>query len=85
MPTERFELDDDEVTVLNRVIYELTARDDFEQLVPDAADRQALHNLLARLEREDAVVFSADYKNGVEQARRRLLLECENTKPSNCR
>lgn len=73
MPLERFDLDDDEVTVLNHVMHALTERTDFEQLVPDAADRQAMHNLLAALEREDRAVFSDAYDHCVEQARRRLL------------
>lgn len=73
MRPERFDLNDDEVTVLNHVIHALTQRDDFEQLVPDAADRQAVHNLLAVLEREDNVVFSDDYDRRVKEARRRLV------------
>jgi hypothetical protein len=75
MPTERFVLEDHEVTVLNHVIYELTERDDFERLVPHPADRQALHNLQALLEREDNVVFSHDYDNDLERARERVLPE----------
>jgi len=73
VPTERFELEDAEVTVLNHVIFALSERDDFEHLVPDAADRQAVHNLLALLEREDPAVFSADYDKRLEQARRQVL------------
>ena len=33
MPSERFVLDEHEVTVLNHVIYALTEQDDFERLV----------------------------------------------------
>jgi hypothetical protein len=72
VPSERFVLEDHEVTVLNHVIYEITERDDFERLVPHPADRQALHNLLALLEREDDVVLSSDYADAVERARGRL-------------
>ena len=75
MPSERFVLDDHEVSVLQHVIYELTERDDFERLVPHPADRQALHNLHALLEREDHIVFSPDYKAALERARERLLPE----------
>lgn len=75
VPTERFVLSDDEVTVLNHVIHVLAERGDFEQLIPDAADRQALHNLLSLLEREDKVVLSADHQERLEQARGRLLPE----------
>jgi hypothetical protein len=75
MPTERFVLDDHEVSVLNSVIYRLTERDDFEQLVQHPADRQAVYNLLALLEREDNIVFSADYVKDLERARELVLPE----------
>lgn len=77
MTSQRFDLSDDELVVLNHVIHALAERDDFEQLVADPADRQALHNLLALLEREDAAAFSDDYENLVEEARRRLLLDAD--------
>ena len=77
MPTERFELDDAEVTVLNHVISALAERDDFEQLVPSPADQQAIYNLVALLEREDKVVFAADYPARLEEARRRVLPEAD--------
>ena len=73
MPTERFVLDDHEVSVLNFVIYTPTERDDFERLVPHPADQQALHNLLALLEREDHIVFSANHAEELERARARVL------------
>jgi hypothetical protein len=73
MPTERFVLDDDEVTVLDRVLAEITGREDFETLVSHPADRQALYNLHALLEREDLAVFDRDYDKRVEAARDRLL------------
>jgi len=75
MAGERFELDEDEVVVLNHVIHALTERDDFETLVPDRSDRQAIHNLLCLLEREDPFVLDADYDTHVGEARRRLLPE----------
>lgn len=75
VPTERFELDDDEVTVLNHVISALAERDDFEQLVPHRADQQAIHNLVCLLEREDRIAFSKDYTALLDQARQRLLPE----------
>jgi len=68
VPSERFVLDDHEITVLNHVIYALTERDDFERLVQQhPADRQALHNLLALLERDDHVVFWLDERFDVEK------------------
>ena len=67
MPSERFVLDDHEITVLNHVIYALTERVDFERLVQHPADRQALHNLLALLERDDHVVFWLDERFDVEK------------------
>ena len=75
MPTERFVLEDHEVTVLNSVIYRLTERDDFERLVPHPADQQAVHNLLALLEREDNVIFARDYVEQLYRARARVLPE----------
>jgi hypothetical protein len=77
MPSERLQLDDDEVTVLNYAIHALTERDDFEGLVPHAADRQAIYNLVAVLEREDSVVLLPDYAKRLDQARQRLLPEPE--------
>jgi hypothetical protein len=73
VPTERFQLEDDEVTVLNYAIHALTQREDFEQLVSHDADRQAIHNLLALLEREDPAVLAHDYDQRLEQARQRVL------------
>ncbi len=75
MPTEQFVLEDHEVIVLDRVIGEITERDDFEVLVPHPADRQALHNLLCLLEREDVAVFDPHYDARVESARKRLMHE----------
>ncbi len=70
---ERLELDDDEISVLNHVLHSLTERPDFAELVADPADRQALHNLLAVVEREDNIVFSPDYDTLLNQARQRVL------------
>ena len=77
MTSQRFDLSDDELVVLNHVVHALTERDDFEKFVSDPADRQALHNLLAVLEREDAAAFPDDYENLLEQARRRLLPDAD--------
>ena len=73
MPSQRFQLDDAELTVLNHVMSALAERDDFETLVPHPADRQAIHNLVALLEREDPVVLSPDYEELLGQARQRVL------------
>jgi len=73
MPSQRFELEDAELTVLNHVMSTLAERDDFETLVPHPADQQAIHNLVALLEREDPVVFAADYHERLRQARHRIL------------
>ena len=50
----------------------LAERADFEELMPHAADRHAIHNLVAVLERDDPVVLSADYAERLDQARARL-------------
>jgi hypothetical protein len=75
VPTERFVLSDDEVNGAQHVIHALALRDDFEQLVPEAADRQAVHNLLSLLEREDKVVLSVDYQQRLQQPPARILPE----------
>ena len=77
MPSERLQLDDDEVTVLNHALSALADRADFERLVPHAADRQAIYNLVAVLERDDPVVLAADYAERLDEARERLLPETE--------
>jgi hypothetical protein len=70
---DRLKLDDDEIVVLNHLNHALTKRADFEALVPDRADRQALHNLLCLLEREDPNVLDPGYGEHVQRARERLL------------
>jgi hypothetical protein len=70
---DRLKLDEDEIVVLNHVVHALTNRADFEALVPDPAERQALHSLLCQLEREDPTVLDPDYDGRVESARQRLL------------
>ena len=77
MPSQRFQLDDHEVTVLNHAISELVERDDFEALVPHPADRQAMYDLVALLEREDNIVFSPDYEALLGEARNRVLPDAE--------
>jgi hypothetical protein len=70
---DRLELDEDEIVVLNHVIHALTSRADFEALVPDRADRHALHNLLCLLEQEDPSVLDPDYDEHLQRARQRLF------------
>jgi hypothetical protein len=69
---DQLQLDDNEIVVLNHVIHALTNRADFEALVPDRADRQALHSLLCLLEREDPHVLDPDYDEHLHRARQRL-------------
>ncbi len=69
----RIELSDSEVIVLDALHNQLTGRPDFETLVPDEADRQALHNLICLLERINPAVFAPDYDEQLTQARRQLL------------
>jgi hypothetical protein len=67
------ELTEPELIVLNAVLSRLAERPDFGELVPDKADRQALHNLVCLLERADPVVFADDYADRITEARERLL------------
>jgi hypothetical protein len=71
----RLELSDSEVIVLDALLDQLTDRPDFESLIPDEADRQALHNLVCLLERIDPAVLADDYDEQLARARRRLLGE----------
>jgi hypothetical protein len=69
------ELSDAEVIVLDAVLNQLTSRQEFEHLVADEADRQALHNLVCLLERIDPAVLAPDYDARLSSARRQLLGE----------
>jgi hypothetical protein len=69
----RLELSDSEVIVLDALLNQLTGRPDFENLIPDDADRQALHNLVCLLERVDPAVLAGDYDEQLAHARRQLL------------
>jgi hypothetical protein len=71
----RLELSDSEVIVLDALLDELARRPDVENLVPDEADRQALHNLVCLLERIDPAVLADDYDKQLARARRQLLGE----------
>jgi len=67
------ELSEPERVVLSALLARLTERSDLGQLVPDKSDRQALHNLVALLERVDPTVFADDYADRMADARKRLL------------
>jgi hypothetical protein len=71
----RLELSDSEVIVLDALLSQLTGRPDFEKLIPDEADRQAIHNLICLLERIDPAVLAGDYDRQLARARRQLLGE----------
>jgi hypothetical protein len=67
------ELTEHELIVLNHVLDELGERDDLEQLLPDAADRQLVHDLGRLLERQNPAILADDYAERLDQARRRVL------------
>jgi hypothetical protein len=67
------QLTEHELVVLNHVLDELGDRDDLEQLLPHAADRQILHDLVCLLEPQNPAIFASDYADRLEEARRRVL------------
>lgn len=69
------ELTEDELVLLDRILNELAQRPDFRALIPNDADRQAIHNLIALLERLDSAVVAEDYDERVAAARVRVLGE----------
>jgi len=69
------ELTESELIVLNAVLDRLEGRDDFETLVPDQADRQAIHNLVCLLERVDPIVVAGNYDEQLALARDQVLSE----------
>jgi hypothetical protein len=68
-------LTESELIVLDATLDRLAERDDFERLVPDRADRQAIHNLVALLERVNPIVFSDDFDAHLAEARGRVLTQ----------
>jgi hypothetical protein len=68
-------LTESEAVVLSSLLARLAERPDLEQLVPDTADRQALQNLIALLERIDPAAFASDYGDRLATARARVLRE----------
>jgi hypothetical protein len=55
------------------VLDTLGDREDLDRLVPDPADRQAIHNLVCLLERENPVIFASDYAARLQAARDEVL------------
>jgi hypothetical protein len=67
------ELTEHELIVLNHALDELGDKDELERLLPHAADRQILHDLVCLLERQNPVIFASDYAERLEAARRQVL------------
>jgi len=67
------ELTESELVVLDAALSRLADRPDFEVLVPEAADRQAIHNLVCLLERDDPFVVAQDYAERLDAARREVV------------
>jgi hypothetical protein len=57
------------------VLGKLSEREDFERLVPDRGDQQAVHNLVCLFERENVVAFMPDYEARLNAARAEVRLE----------
>jgi hypothetical protein len=74
-PPVPIEISDSELIVLDAVLAELTTRADLVELVPDRADRQALHNLVCILERANPAAFAENYGARLAEARRVLSAE----------
>ena len=69
------ELTEPELVVLDAVLSRLAQRPDLDELVPDKADRQALHNLVALLEQLNPAAFADDYADRLSQARTQVLAD----------
>jgi hypothetical protein len=67
------QLTEHELIVLNHVLDEIGDRPDLEQLLPVAADRQILHDVVCVLERQNPAIFANDYASRLELARRQVL------------
>ena len=68
-------LSESELVVLHDVLGKLSEREDFERLVPDKGDQQAIHNLVCLFERENVVSFLPDYEARLNAARAEVRLE----------
>jgi hypothetical protein len=69
------ELSESELVVLHEVIDRLSEREDFETLVPDKGDQQAIHNLVCLFERENPIAFLPDYQARLNAARAEVRLD----------
>jgi hypothetical protein len=69
------ELSEHEVVLLNSTLNRLAERPDFERLIPEKGDRQAVQNLIALLERVDTAAFAENYAERLTAARDRVLRE----------
>ena len=68
-------LTESELVVLHDVLGKLSDREDFERLVPDKGDQQAIHNLVCLFERENPIAFLPDYEARLNAARAEVRLE----------
>ena len=64
-------LTESELVVLHDVLGKLSDREDFERLVPDRGDQQAIHNLVCLFERENPISFPAGLRGAPERGARR--------------
>jgi hypothetical protein len=68
-------LTESELVVLHDALGKLSDRKDFERLVPDKGDQQAIHNLVCLFERENPISFLPDYESRLNAARGTVRLE----------
>jgi hypothetical protein len=68
-------LTESELVVLHDALGKLSDREDFERLVPDKGDQQAIHNLVCLFERENPISFLPDYEARLNAARAAVRLE----------
>ena len=68
------ELSESELVVLHDVLHRLSEREDFDGLVPDRGDQQAIYNLVSLFERENPISFLPDYTARLQAARAEVRL-----------
>ena len=67
-------LTESELVVLHDALGKLSDREDFERLVPDKGDQQAIHNVVCLFERENPISFLPDYAARLQAARAEVRL-----------